>query len=774
MPILALQLKAELENVTELIPADADHTWHFKIQCTKCRDIDSNLITFNAIDKAEMGSGRGEANLVMRCKFCKCEISADFASKPIAYDIENNGRFATIVTIECRGLELVGFEPREGWKAKGAESGTVFEDIDLTEGDWAEYDEKSEMPVGISSIEAKFVKKISDTPRLIMDLVTNASVVIPIHAQPQTEDIVSVTPSSTDMTSHFTRQFLGLRAKLSRAFATHTVVFVLYSAYQLSRTRESITSFASRAKEAVASDCYALEQSTKAVASLPRFAARGVAHGLVTALQTTVSQIGYGLDVVLNGFLTALEVIVTLLTSVWRCFLENLSNSGIPLLSEIGDGGVQAIDQINQAMLSILEKPFSELSSVIRQNMEDPRIELTVHIQDLSIPQVAFCAERLDLVAVDRLSAEMRCWFLYAVVALLVATVCMTACNMVMISYQHRRWRAQLDKVRQALEDFNDAKESRPSHEAVGEREFYGVEQLALQMINIVRHPLLTDFLDWFSRRLLRMKEHSTHRLVWFGHYVAHPPSVTCLLIGLLGLTFTYSQLAVVDYSRSRARPILATALGDLTDIIRNLITAEIQDASTAFALSTNVALSQLESDLNNNVFGSIVQAAGELDSGLKAVQTAMIQGIQAVFGEGAFSKLVLTVLQCLFLNKLAIVANGFVWLQENANIRLPRLSEQVLMPEQVELENLLGSIMGDGMIAPSLPASMASDRLSEGEGAYSTRRISVTEDPVVNVLDLYEDELRKDLPVHYALVGMWYILLVMGLVGARGLKPNT
>ncbi|GJJ68255.1 hypothetical protein EMPS_00601 [Entomortierella parvispora] len=158
MPVLALQIKAELENITELIPEDADHTWHFKIQCTKCREIDSNHITFNAIDKAEMGSGRGEANLVMKCKFCKCESSADFASKPVAYDIENSGKFQTIVTIECRGLELVDFAPREGWKAKGAESGTVFEDIDLTDGDWADYDEKSELPVAISDIEAKFVK----------------------------------------------------------------------------------------------------------------------------------------------------------------------------------------------------------------------------------------------------------------------------------------------------------------------------------------------------------------------------------------------------------------------------------------------------------------------------------------------------------------------------------------------------------------------------------------------------------------------------------------
>ncbi|KAF9426840.1 hypothetical protein BGZ94_005941 [Podila epigama] len=158
VPVLALQLKAELENITELIPADADHTWHFKIQCTGCREVNDNWITVNAVDKAELSSGRGEANLVMKCKFCKRESSADFASKPVPYNIENNDKFATIVTIECRGLEPVGFEPRVGWNAKGAESGTPFEDIDLSDGDWADYDEKSELPVAISNIEAKFVK----------------------------------------------------------------------------------------------------------------------------------------------------------------------------------------------------------------------------------------------------------------------------------------------------------------------------------------------------------------------------------------------------------------------------------------------------------------------------------------------------------------------------------------------------------------------------------------------------------------------------------------
>ncbi|KAK3821616.1 MAG: DUF866-domain-containing protein, partial [Benniella sp.] len=154
---LALQIKAELENITELVPAHDDHTWHFKVQCTKCRETDPGFITMNAIETKSLSTGRGEANLVMKCKGCKNEGSASFQSKPVAY-VPESSKYSTIVKFDCRGLELVGFEAREGWKAKGDESGTVFEDIDLTEGEWVDYDAKSGLPVSISNIECQFVK----------------------------------------------------------------------------------------------------------------------------------------------------------------------------------------------------------------------------------------------------------------------------------------------------------------------------------------------------------------------------------------------------------------------------------------------------------------------------------------------------------------------------------------------------------------------------------------------------------------------------------------
>ncbi|KAI7899986.1 uncharacterized protein BX663DRAFT_488735 [Cokeromyces recurvatus] len=157
---LGLYLKADLENVTGLSPVD-NYEWHFKIECTSCHEVDESWISFNQQDEYEMNSSRGSANLVMRCKFCKRDMSAQFepSFKVKGYEIEKNGEFQQIAQFDCRGLELVDFQPRESWTAKGAESDTIFEDIDLTEGEWAEYDEKSGEPVGISNIEVQFKKE---------------------------------------------------------------------------------------------------------------------------------------------------------------------------------------------------------------------------------------------------------------------------------------------------------------------------------------------------------------------------------------------------------------------------------------------------------------------------------------------------------------------------------------------------------------------------------------------------------------------------------------
>jgi len=60
------------------------------------------------------GGKRNYAHFVWRCGLCKRESSAKFdaANPTIPYSANNNGQFAPFLTIDCRGLEFIGFDPR--------------------------------------------------------------------------------------------------------------------------------------------------------------------------------------------------------------------------------------------------------------------------------------------------------------------------------------------------------------------------------------------------------------------------------------------------------------------------------------------------------------------------------------------------------------------------------------------------------------------------------------------------------------------------------------
>jgi len=60
-----------------------------------------------------------------------------------------------LVCFDCRGIEVVEFVPEDGWAAEGRSSGTKFTEIDLSEGDYSEYDEKATASVGIYNFDSE-------------------------------------------------------------------------------------------------------------------------------------------------------------------------------------------------------------------------------------------------------------------------------------------------------------------------------------------------------------------------------------------------------------------------------------------------------------------------------------------------------------------------------------------------------------------------------------------------------------------------------------------
>lgn len=159
-----LQLKATLENLSILTATDTTSTpfeYTFEIQCTSCRETHDKPITINCYEQHEISGSRGEANFVSKCKICRkdCNITIE-KSKKAEYTFEDSeeGKYVDLLIIEARGVDLVKFIPENGFfEAKGTK-GTKFEEIDLSEGEFYDYDDDASQEVSITEIDWKIVR----------------------------------------------------------------------------------------------------------------------------------------------------------------------------------------------------------------------------------------------------------------------------------------------------------------------------------------------------------------------------------------------------------------------------------------------------------------------------------------------------------------------------------------------------------------------------------------------------------------------------------------
>ncbi|KAJ3574078.1 hypothetical protein NP233_g2012 [Leucocoprinus birnbaumii] len=159
MVLLKLSISAELENVTELQPASEDFEYHFRVKCSSCNEEHPKTVSMNRKEEHEVSGGKhATAHFVWRFSG-KRESSAKFdTAKKVQPYTSENAQPQPLLVIECRGLEFTGFEflvLQGPWKCVGS-NGTVFDDIDLGDGEWTDYDEKAALPVGISTLSSQW------------------------------------------------------------------------------------------------------------------------------------------------------------------------------------------------------------------------------------------------------------------------------------------------------------------------------------------------------------------------------------------------------------------------------------------------------------------------------------------------------------------------------------------------------------------------------------------------------------------------------------------
>lgn len=109
----------------------------------------------------ELSGSRGTANFAMKWvpdskhqAYLNVMTELKGIIKPLTADHE--GKYVPIVAFDCRGLEPIAWLPNDSFIVKGAGGRMVWEDVDLSEGEWVEYHESCGGEVSIMDLKWKF------------------------------------------------------------------------------------------------------------------------------------------------------------------------------------------------------------------------------------------------------------------------------------------------------------------------------------------------------------------------------------------------------------------------------------------------------------------------------------------------------------------------------------------------------------------------------------------------------------------------------------------
>lgn len=152
---------AELANVTDLEPLNtpqSPYEYTFTIECTKCREVHDKPVTINTFEQHEITGSRGEASFVFRCKICKSEHLAQITRTKEKLTIEDNGKWVRILEIDARGMDFIKFDALGQWQCHGVTSPTIFDEVDLEDGEWYDYDDNAGEEVSVSEVSFEIAR----------------------------------------------------------------------------------------------------------------------------------------------------------------------------------------------------------------------------------------------------------------------------------------------------------------------------------------------------------------------------------------------------------------------------------------------------------------------------------------------------------------------------------------------------------------------------------------------------------------------------------------
>jgi len=565
------------------------------------------------------------------------------------------------------------------------------------------------------------------------------------------------------------KPYLGLRSRLSQVWFNRWSLLLFLIFVRVMLAAQSLDSDLSSARREALSACTGVESMGSAMASMPFYMSKGVNEMAASGIEAAVQGLQKTLLLMIKGIQEMVIFVVHIFTSTYLCLIMLAINASLgtvldaakeitefvdktmdSMVKDLSDGVASAQKGLNDFLAGVnkvgslfgeklefeVKVPLDKLRSFSIPNDVGDKIEAVKkkvpnfeEVQDAAdnairipfqilhnavnttlgvyefnravfpVPQkerLTFCSDGNAISNFfDGLEKTIK-----ATKTILIALI-LASVVMIMIPVGWLEIRSYRRMVETARNLSKSAPDHAPSHEYL------------LDASGVIARPFPTRVGMMAGEKVGKNKEHRVMLIRWCIDYISSPPVLFVLSLGIAGLLGVLAQYILLKKVEAKT-PELAAEVGAFAGIVAEKLT----DASEKWAVSTNAVISDVNSELNEKVFGWVKDGTESVNKTLNVFVEKMQTTLDDLFGGTPFEKPIEDVINCLIGLKVQGLQKGLTWVNEHAEVNFP------LLPKETFSLGALESLDSDDSSSSFLadPGSETTDKISNTVGRMTKK----------------------------------------------------
>ncbi|KAF1917125.1 hypothetical protein BDU57DRAFT_256466 [Ampelomyces quisqualis] len=583
------------------------------------------------------------------------------------------------------------------------------------------------------------------------------------------------------------KPYLGLRARLSQIWINRWTILLLLVLVRLLFAIASTDSSLVSARREALSACTQVENMGSSMASMPHYMAKGVNEMTASGIDKAVGGLMKMLEMSVTGVEEIVLFVIHMMTSTYLCLIT-LAVSGslhaaVEIGTEINKKLDETIDEVTQDIGNSVKSVTEGINSIMDKinfnlpGFNKPEINLDNSINKLkglelppemqqslqklnqSIPtfeQVQNFTDNLirtPFEEVKKLIKAMDTFEFNRTVLPIPQKEKLTFCSegnsindffddLIKMAYDARKIALGVLIVAAILVCVPMAwMEVRRYRKMQARAALFAEGHDAMDVVYLASRPTSSGIGLWFGRRFGSARRQAIIRWAWA--YATSVPMMLLLALGLAGLFSCFCQYLLLKAIQDKT-PELTKQVGDFAE----KVVTSLNDASMSWSKGVNDAVGSMDETLNEDIFGWVNGTTTAVNNTLNGFVDEMSKTLNTTFGGTPLHDPIKEVLNCLIGLKIAGIQKGLTWVQDNAHISFPGVSNDTLSL---------------GALAAKSDSDSAAELLADPNGKAADE---ITE-AVNYVIEKMMNGIQTEALISTALILIWLFIAIGGSIYA-------